>query len=179
MLKAKSLYLLLMLFLLQKCICAYHSCEKKGALKGNWMLRSLRTCVLFIQPHCTRTSWEEAKRLISSCPLSHRLSSVTTKSVPQWTCPSCALGTDFGLPLRVFLGTGEDAYRTWESLALGAVPVVANSTLWPLFAGSPICVLKNWNSSTGIEQFRPRVTSRRMVLAQYWFDLINSYREQP
>lgn len=41
-------------------------------------------------------------------------------------------------------GTGEDCHRTWECVLLGAIPIVSNSTLWPLFSKAPTLVTDDW-----------------------------------
>lgn len=48
--------------------------------------------------------------------------------------------------LLIFLniGAGLDCHRTWESLAMGAIPIVLNNTLLPLYDGLPVMVVNNW-----------------------------------
>ena len=50
------------------------------------------------------------------------------------------------------LGHGEDCYRTWESILFKSVPIVSNSTLWPLFRDAPVYVLKDWEKNVTREQ---------------------------
>ena len=80
-------------------------------------------------------------------------------------------------------GHGTDCFRHWEAVLFKAVPIVRNSTLWPLFRFSPVLVMpKDWAEVIDEEYLRntfkvsPQRLSRRMVLAQFWFDIINSYR---
>ena len=40
-------------------------------------------------------------------------------------------------------GNGLDCFRTWEALALGAIPVVQNSSLWQLYEGERILVVSD------------------------------------
>ena len=103
--------------------------------------------------------------------------------------------------INYFLGHGEDCFRTWESVMFGAIPIVKNSTLWPLFKGfvdktaldikdinvpinhfveAPVFVLPDdWTDSLTEEtllNFEPQVKHRDILLVQDWFDKINSYR---
>jgi hypothetical protein len=41
-------------------------------------------------------------------------------------------------------GAGEDTHRVYEALACGATPVVLHSTLDPLYAKLPVCILNSW-----------------------------------
>ena len=41
-------------------------------------------------------------------------------------------------------GTGLDTHRVYEALACGATPVVLHSTLDPLYAKLPVCILNSW-----------------------------------
>lgn len=72
----------------------------------------------------------------------------------------------------------EDCFRTWEAMFFGAIPIVRNSTLWPLYEGAPAYVLTDWLNVEleQFESFRLATTSKKYLLAQYWFDYINSFR---
>lgn len=41
-------------------------------------------------------------------------------------------------------GNGMDCHRTWEALALGAIPVVQNSSLWSLYRGERVLVVNDF-----------------------------------
>eukprot|EP01006_Ploeotia_vitrea_P039521 TRINITY_DN66355_c9_g1_i1.p1 TRINITY_DN66355_c9_g1~~TRINITY_DN66355_c9_g1_i1.p1 ORF type:complete len:423 (-),score=2.98 TRINITY_DN66355_c9_g1_i1:75-1343(-) len=41
-------------------------------------------------------------------------------------------------------GKGIDCHRTWEALAMGAIPVVAKEPIADLYVGLPIVVVENW-----------------------------------
>lgn len=41
-------------------------------------------------------------------------------------------------------GRGIDCYRTWESILMGAIPIVKSSTLDPLFENLPVLIVKEW-----------------------------------
>ncbi len=78
-------------------------------------------------------------------------------------------------------GNGVDCHRTWESILLGAIPIVANSTSFqPLFDVSPVYVKSDWSApaeASELLNFKLAVKSRKVLLAQYWFDIIDSYRD--
>lgn len=40
-------------------------------------------------------------------------------------------------------GNGIDCHRTWEALALGAIPIVQNSSLWGLYEDERILVVRD------------------------------------
>ena len=77
-------------------------------------------------------------------------------------------------------GTGEDCHRTWESVLFKAVPVVQNSTLWSLFKEAPVKVVNDGFEAkiplSDLRRFKPATLSRKLMMAQYWFDLINERR---
>jgi hypothetical protein len=46
-------------------------------------------------------------------------------------------------------GAGPDCHRTWEAIAMGAVPIVrSHKGLAPLFAGEPVVVVERWADVT-------------------------------
>ena len=94
-----------------------------------------------------------------------------------------------------------DCYRHWEHVLLKAIPIVKNSTLWPLFEDISCYLLEDWSKPVTKEQvghknhvltssendnditfqflkFMPKPPRRRMAFAQYWFDRINADREE-
>ena len=77
-------------------------------------------------------------------------------------------------------GTGQDCHRTWEAVLLGAVPIVQNSTLWTLFKDAPVKVVNDdFANEIPLEEllkFRPPTSSRRLMMAQHWFDRIDALR---
>jgi hypothetical protein len=42
-------------------------------------------------------------------------------------------------------GNGLDTHRTWETLLMGSVPVIAHSTLDGLYAGLPVVLVDDWD----------------------------------
>ncbi len=73
---------------------------------------------------------------------------------------------------------------------MGAVPIVANSSLWPLYVDMPVMVINDWNKDVSIDSLidfenrinqelaRKRLTiaERPKIWAKYWIDKINKYR---
>ena len=45
-------------------------------------------------------------------------------------------------------GHGLDCHRTWESLALGNIPIVIRSSLDPLYEGLPVVIVDDWREIT-------------------------------
>jgi hypothetical protein len=82
-------------------------------------------------------------------------------------------------------GMGMDCHRTWEALLLGSIPIVRSSSIDPLFAGLPVCIVKNWSEVKGtyLERQRQRILESefdfsRLFLA-HWTDLINGHNCAP
>ena len=80
----------------------------------------------------------------------------------------------------VNLGNGIDCYRTWEALLFGSIPIVWNSTLWPMYKRFPVLVLNNYDRINGnrkrLMQFKAKTYDRSILLAQHWFDRIDAWR---
>ncbi len=78
-------------------------------------------------------------------------------------------------------GVGVDCFRTWEAIAMGAIPIVESSTLNPLHEQAPAIIVDKWDKSLITEEFLlkhdVKVQSRLIVTADYWFDKINKVRE--
>ncbi len=45
-------------------------------------------------------------------------------------------------------GRAMDCYRTWEALAMGAIPIVRRSPLEPLYQGLPVAIVDDWREVT-------------------------------
>ena len=80
-------------------------------------------------------------------------------------------------------GTGEDCYRTWEAILLRSIPIVRNSSLWPLYRFNPVYVIdppeKKSVTKEELLNFRVNLPHKRnAVLIQYWFDIINAYKNK-
>ena len=68
-----------------------------------------------------------------------------------------------------------DCYRHYEALLFGAIPIVKNSTLFPIFSNSPVYILRNWKNVTKDQflKFKLPMTSQKVLMMQYWFDKID------
>ena len=79
-------------------------------------------------------------------------------------------------------GIGEDCFRTWESVLLGAVPVVHKSTgLYKLWKVAPVLALDTMESleKEDLQRWEIRkLGGREIALATYWFDKIDSVRRR-
>ena len=77
-------------------------------------------------------------------------------------------------------GWGDDCYRHYESILLGAVPIVQNSTLWPIYDGNPVYLLEDWANVTEqqFRDWRPPSTSKKVAMAPYWFDRLTCDRDR-
>ena len=82
--------------------------------------------------------------------------------------------------MLLIIGFGDDCYRHYESILLGSIPIVFNSTLWPMYEGNPVYILDDWENVTAkqFEEWRPPSTSRKLAMAQYWFDRITCDRDR-
>lgn len=89
-------------------------------------------------------------------------------------------------------GAGIDCYRTWESLIMGAVPIVVNNSLLSLYDDMPVMIIDgNWTNDVTIDtltsyenehkrrliQERLTIARRPKIWAKYWIDSINRYRQ--
>ena len=78
-------------------------------------------------------------------------------------------------------GVGEDCFRTWESVLLGAVPVVHNSSgLQKLWAVAPVLAMDNMEDITEVDLVTRNkiMAGREVALAPYWFNRIDSVRRE-
>ncbi|MDE3045628.1 MAG: hypothetical protein KGJ02_03175 [Verrucomicrobiota bacterium] len=79
-------------------------------------------------------------------------------------------------------GSGLDTYRLWESLYMGAIPIVRTSTLDPLYADLPVLIVSDWSQVTKAyleqveEEFRQRTFAMEKLSIDYWLRLINNFR---
>uniref|UniRef100_A0A914P8P4 Exostosin GT47 domain-containing protein n=2 Tax=Panagrolaimus davidi TaxID=227884 RepID=A0A914P8P4_9BILA len=86
-------------------------------------------------------------------------------------------------------GNGIDCFRTWESLAMGAVPIVLKSELQPLYDDMPVMVVNDWNEVTeeSMKNFsRNKLTEfdkdgvplRPKLWVRYWINRISNFRSK-
>jgi len=79
-------------------------------------------------------------------------------------------------------GNGLDCHRTWESLYMGAIPILISSSIDPLFQGLPVVVINDWSEVTKefLEAKWEEISKTKYHLdrmyADYWFKLISSYK---
>jgi hypothetical protein len=82
-------------------------------------------------------------------------------------------------------GNGMDCHRTWEALALGAIPIVRSSPLDPVFEELPVLIVDEWRQVDDclLSDFKEFVLSRQWHLQKlemaYWRDLIRSTARGP
>jgi hypothetical protein len=76
------------------------------------------------------------------------------------------------------LGNGLDCHRTWETLALGGVPIVETSPLDCLYERLPVLIVAKWSDITKellektIEEFSKQSFQMERLLLKYWVDKI-------
>ena len=78
-------------------------------------------------------------------------------------------------------GVGEDCFRTWESVLLGAVPVVYNSSgLHKLWAVAPVLAMDNMEDirEEDLVARNNNLVGREVALAPYWFERIDAVRRK-
>ena len=79
-------------------------------------------------------------------------------------------------------GNGIDCHRTWEALTMGSIPIVESSSLDPLFEDLPVLIIKDWSCITEeyLQEQLKIINSKEYnfekIFAQYWFDVIDSYK---
>lgn len=79
-------------------------------------------------------------------------------------------------------GNGLDCHRTWESLLMGAIPIVKTSSLDPLFEDLPVLIINDWNEVdydflvTNYRLMANRVYNMEKAYFSYWAKLIDSYK---
>jgi len=79
-------------------------------------------------------------------------------------------------------GNGLDCHRTWESLLMGAIPVVTSSSLDSMYENLPVLIVENWedvNEKMLREHYqkfaahKPFMDIEKMFI-NYWFSYIKS-----
>jgi len=79
-------------------------------------------------------------------------------------------------------GNGLDCHRTWEALYLGAIPILRNSSLNPLFDDLPVLLVDNWEEvnypflKNQEEKIRLGKYDSKKLYLSYWLKKIDSYR---
>jgi hypothetical protein len=79
-------------------------------------------------------------------------------------------------------GNGLDCHRTWEVLYMGAIPIVRSSTADAMYEGLPVVIIQDWHEITQeflekkYEEMSKQTYQMEKIYADYWFTLIDSYR---
>jgi hypothetical protein len=76
-------------------------------------------------------------------------------------------------------GNGLDCHRTWEALALGCIPIVKTSGLYPLFDDLPVWIVKDWievtkeNMHSKLFEFSVRDFNYEKLTLAYWRNILS------
>jgi hypothetical protein len=79
-------------------------------------------------------------------------------------------------------GNGLDTHRLWESLYLGAYPIVKSTSLDSLYDDLPVVIVDNWNLVTEeflekkYEEFGNKSFNLDKLYISYWIKLIDSFK---
>lgn len=75
-------------------------------------------------------------------------------------------------------GNGLDCHRTWEALALGAIPIVKTSPLDTLYDDLPVLIVQEWSDITPelltetVAKFKAKDFNYQKLALAYWLDYI-------
>lgn len=94
--------------------------------------------------------------------------------------------TDLGQSMFVLSprGNGLDCHRTWETLLMGAYPIVRTSFLDPMYDNLPVVIINDWEEideqflQERYEEFQSRSFQMEKVYLDYWLNKIESYKSQ-
>lgn len=79
-------------------------------------------------------------------------------------------------------GNNLDCHRTWESLLMGAIPIVLKSNLDSLFIDLPVLIIDNWDQinkeflNNKFTEFHLKIFNYQKLFFSYWFKLIEYYK---
>lgn len=79
-------------------------------------------------------------------------------------------------------GNGLDCHRTWESLYMGAIPIVMSSDSDSMFEGLPVLIIHDWDEITEeflqetYEKMQRQTYETEKLFVEYWFDYIDSFK---
>ena len=79
-------------------------------------------------------------------------------------------------------GNGYDCHRTWETLYMGAFPIVKSSSMDPLFKDLPVVIINNWNEVTEEflqkkhKEFSAKEFNLDKIYIDYWSNLIRDLK---
>lgn len=78
------------------------------------------------------------------------------------------------------LGNGLDCHRTWETLALGGIPIVETSVLDCLYEGLPVLIVQKWSDITEellektLRDFSSKTFEMERLTLEYWVQKIKT-----
>ena len=81
-------------------------------------------------------------------------------------------------------GNGQDCFRTWEAIHVGAIPIVRSSSLDPLYEGLPVLIIENWEEVTEeflnakYEEMRQKSYNLEKLSLDYWVQKIKAYQRE-
>ena len=81
-------------------------------------------------------------------------------------------------------GNGLDTHRLYETLLMGAIPVVENSTLYPIYKEATILVVENFRRLTAEILNQPEIYindmsfSRKILYFDTWWQRVEEYRKK-
>lgn len=76
-------------------------------------------------------------------------------------------------------GKGKDCHRTWETLYLGGIPIVIDSSIAELYNNLPVVVVKDWQelNEEMLAKYYDKISSQKYdlkkIYADYWFNELN------
>lgn len=79
-------------------------------------------------------------------------------------------------------GAGMDCHRTWEAILLGAIPIVNQNAIAPLFKRLPVIIVDDWGQVTPqfLEKSYRKIENRKFAFSslflRYWTD---QFRNRP
>ena len=78
-------------------------------------------------------------------------------------------------------GNGLDTHRYYETILMGSIPIVENSTIYSIFKESTTLVLSSFKDLTQMmldypDKFISNMNfSRHVIMIDYWLDKINKF----
>lgn len=77
-------------------------------------------------------------------------------------------------------GNGYDCHRTWESLYLGANPIVKKTSIASLYDDLPVMIVDDWGEITEqqllriADEYKMKQFSMNKIYAEYWFTILRN-----
>lgn len=78
-------------------------------------------------------------------------------------------------------GNGMDCHRTWETLCLGAIPILKAPSFKSMFTDLPVLIIENWEElnqellDSTIEEYKTKTFNYDKLSLSYWQKLIKCY----